>query len=97
MDKRRLTEIQSMPEISLREIVEITSEHFVSTSVHSKEIKAMLSELIQKVDSISERLSVLESKQASVFQIEIEEPVDENDEPELTLEEEIELSEADDD
>ena len=86
-----------MSDISLREVVEITSEHFVSTSIHSKEIKALLVELMGKIDNISERLSALESKQSSVFQIEIEEPVDENDEPELTLEEEIELSEFEDD
>lgn len=86
-----------MPDISLREVVEIASEHFISTSIHSKEIKGMLSELLQKMDTINERLSALESKQSSVFQIEIEEPADENDEPDLTLEEEIELSEIDDD
>jgi hypothetical protein len=93
LDYKRLQEIQALPTPTTKDVVEITSENFLSASKHSKDIKAMLVEILEGVNDLSSRIAVLEARQSSIFQIEEGEDVDEEFDDEMSLEEEIALSE----
>lgn len=97
MDYKRLKEIQANPNPSLKEVVEITSENFLSASRHNKEIKNSLAEVLNKINEISDRLTVLENKQSNIFQIEFDEDKGHPDESELNLEEEVALIDDEED
>lgn len=88
MELRRLKEILAQDAHSLSDVVEITSENFISSSRHNKEIKQMLEMIVEQLDSISTRISALESKQSSIFQIELEDS-DDSEPHEPSLEEEL--------
>jgi len=79
----------------MNDILEIAAENILTTSKHSKEIKNLLKELIEKLEDVSTRITALESKQSNIFQIEVDEESDEASERDLSLEEEVELSEDD--
>lgn len=93
LDYKRLQEIQALPTPDLKDIVEITSENFLSASRHSKDIKSMLSEILDGINDLSSRIAVLEARQSSIFQIEEGEDVDDDFDDEMSLEEEIALLE----
>jgi hypothetical protein len=90
VELKRLKEILSQETHSLADIIEITSENFISNSRHNKEIKQSLELILEQLSSLSTRLSALESKQSSIFQIEIDDSDDSNKPHESSLEEELE-------
>jgi len=55
----------------------------------------MLTDLLDKVSDLSNRLIALESKQSNIFQIEINEEMV-NEEDELSIEDELALDDGDD-
>jgi hypothetical protein len=87
VELKRLKEIVAQPVHGINDVVEITSENFLSNSKHNKEIKLMLGAIMEKLELISQRVAALESKQSSIFQIEVDE---EDLEHTPTFEEELE-------
>ena len=96
MDIKRLKELAAKENPEMQDVIEIASENILSSSKHNKDIKALLEEILHRVEDLSVRLEELESKKASIFQIEINEEVNEEDNASLTLEEEVELVDLDD-
>ncbi len=95
MEYKRLKEISSCEEPTIKDVVEITSENFLSASQHSKDIKNMLANILDQLVELSNRLSALEAKNSNIFQIEMSDDSDCDSDRELSLEEEINLSDID--
>jgi hypothetical protein len=72
LDIKRLNQIKSNTAPSLADVVEIVSENILTTSRHSKDIKAQLATIMELLTDVSSRLSSLESKNSNIFQIEID-------------------------
>ncbi len=78
MNIKRLNEIKNNQSPNLTDVVEIVAENILTTSKHSKDIKAMLELILENQAEMSKRIEFLESRTSNIFQIEldVENPVE---------------------
>lgn len=95
MEYKRLKEIRSYEEPTIKDVIEITSENFLSASQHSKDIKNLLANISDQLVELNNRLASLEAKNSNIFQLEMNDDSEDDSDDELSLEEEINLSDVD--
>lgn len=73
MNIKRLNEIKNNQSPNLTDVVEIAAENILTTSKHSKDIKAMLELILENQIEMSKRIEFLESRSSNIFQLELDE------------------------